>query len=547
MGTSTLGFIIFAVFYFILAKNELKLALILLLAGLPLYQIRFVVAGLPLTILEIMILIAFAVWLIFHTKLLDILRRRYGWQDIKENRKRRQAYPFAWEIICLLFISYGAAALSGFSEEALGIWKAYFYEPVLVFILVLNVFAYKNDQESALGGKQENGNDADGKNGPRPASDRARFILWPLLASAGIVSLIAILQKFGLINSPVNFWPRVTGPFPYPNALGLYLGPLIMVLFGWLIGKLRITNYELRITTQDSKFEIRHSKFFAVVERMFVLITIILSVSAIYLARSEGALIGVAAGLAVFGGLWFFSCSRYGQFLPIVAASTIMILIIYSPFIFMKLSEYKYLNSGVPIIDKAADKIMLNDLSGEIRKKQWRETWEMLKDNKRWFWGTGLAGYQKAIGPYHQEGIFFNKDRDTDFRRKIVNFDEKYKAERWQPVEIYLYPHSIFLNFWTELGLPGAMLFIWMIAKFFFIGISRFKRGCEIENGQMGYKYLNFGLLSAMTVILVHGIVDVPYFKNDLAVMFWVLLALMSIVNLEFKAREKEKSVTNTD
>src|SRR3989339_116045 len=165
MGTSTLGFIIFAVFYFILAKNELKLALILLLAGLPLYQIRFVVAGLPLTILEIMILIAFAVWLIFHTKFLDILRRRYGWQEIKENRKRRQAYPFAWEIICLLFISYGAAALSGFSEEALGIWKAYFYEPALVFILVLNVFAYKTDEESALSSKQENGNDADRKIG----------------------------------------------------------------------------------------------------------------------------------------------------------------------------------------------------------------------------------------------------------------------------------------------------------------------------------------------------------------------------------------------
>jgi len=38
-------------------------------------------------------------------------------------------------------------------------------------------------------------------------------------------------------------------------------------------------------------------------------------------------------------------------------------------------------------------------------------------------------------------------------------------------------------------------------------------------------------LLSAMVVIVVHGLVDVPYFKNDLAVMFWALIALMSLVD----------------
>ena len=41
-----------------------------------------------------------------------------------------------------------------------------------------------------------------------------------------------------------------------------------------------------------------------------------------------------------------------------------------------------------------------------------------------------------------------------------------------------------------------------------------------------------------MTVIIIHGLVDVPYFKNDLAVMFWALLAIMGIISLEL---EKEK------
>jgi len=43
-------------------------------------------------------------------------------------------------------------------------------------------------------------------------------------------------------------------------------------------------------------------------------------------------------------------------------------------------------------------------------------------------------------------------------------------------------------------------------------------------------------------LVIVHGMVDVPYFKNDLAVMFWVLIAMMSIINLEAKDRSLKNS-----
>jgi len=29
-----------------------------------------------------------------------------------------------------------------------------------------------------------------------------------------------------------------------------------------------------------------------------------------------------------------------------------------------------------------------------------------------------------------------------------------------------------------------------------------------------------------MVVVLIHGLVDVPYFKNDLAILFWIVYAL---------------------
>ncbi|MCK4554266.1 hypothetical protein KAU19_04875, partial [Candidatus Parcubacteria bacterium] len=204
-----------------------------------------------------------------------------------------------------------------------------------------------------------------------------------------------------------------------------------------------------------------------------------------------------------------------------------------------------------PIRDYAIEKITLHDLSGEIRKQQWRETWQMLTGSPSIFiFGTGLANYQNAIVPYHQEGIFFNKDNDPDFRRKIVIFNDKYRAEHWQPVEVYLYPHNILLNFWTELGLAGMLLFVWIIGKYLYIGLKTIEnRQSSIENLCSKNKYLVLGLVGAMAMIVVHGIVDVPYFKNDLAVMFWLLIAMLGLVNLK-KLPQINKSIyksTNKD
>jgi hypothetical protein len=37
---------------------------------------------------------------------------------------------------------------------------------------------------------------------------------------------------------------------------------------------------------------------------------------------------------------------------------------------------------------------------------------------------------------------------------------------------------------------------------------------------------MQLGIVLAMVAIVVHGLVDVPYFKNDLALEFWTFLGL---------------------
>ena len=429
---------IFILVYALLAWRRLDLALMALLFLLPAYQVRFSVFDMPSTVLEVMILVSFGVWLAKNRNFLfenfkNRLKKLGNWEIGKLNRNRR--YPFDWEIVFILVISWLAIAVAGLTDSAFGIWKAYFFEPVLVFIMLVNAFGPRSD---------------------RPA--QYHKVIWPLMLSALALSLWAVAQKLGVLSSPENFWPRVTGPFPYPNALGLLLGPVLVLGLGYGMGKILNTQYS--ILNKYSIFNIKYP---------ILLISIFFSFVALFLARSEGAVIGVMAALVVMGLVYAGMKwqSRKILWAGRILVYAILVFIIVSPWFFLRVvPEHKYFNFERESLNFISDKILLKDFSGEVRKQQWRETWAFLISSPRHFLlGAGLSGYQAAIGPYHQDGIFFNHDRDEDFRRKVVLFDERYKAAHWRPVEIYMYPHSFFLNFWVELGLLGVLLFVWMMIK----------------------------------------------------------------------------------
>ncbi|MFH1412999.1 MAG: O-antigen ligase family protein [bacterium] len=444
--------LIYLIIFAYLALRRLDLALMIIIFALWSYLIRVEVLGFPTTLLELMILIVFAVWII---KNLPIL-----WKRVKANVKKRKItnrYPFDWEIILLLIISLVAVSIAGWNNSALGAWKAYFFEPILLFLIIFNVL---NKEYSK--------------------------IVYPLAFSAAILSAIAIFQKLTGIFIVPDFWNelghRATSVFQYPNALGLCLAPIIMILIGWLF-------YELK---KKNKLKI-----------VFLIITIILSIIAVYCAESEGALVAIGAALIVFG---------------ILANKKIAVIII---IILSIAGTLIYLNQ--PVYEKVKDKVTLFDLSGQIRRQQWKETWTMLKDN-RIIAGSGLSNYKTAIEPYHQEGIFV-KNHDPKWLEKVLT-DPVYHKNAWQPTEIYIYPHNIVLNFWTELGLAGALIFIFIIIKYLIIAL----KNCNKSN-----KYFALGLLGAMITIIVHGIVDVPYFKNDLSILFWLLIALLGMLNANKK------------
>ncbi len=489
----------------IISLYHLDWALMLVLAGLPLYLVRFSVFGIPSTLLELMILIVFFVWISKNYK--------QTFKNIKSKIKRNKSiksnrYPFDLELILVLIISFIAMGVSGFSNPAMGIWKAYFFEPIIVYLLIFNVFFKKEKEESFN-------------------LNKIFFkIIFPLSISAFFISSFAIYQKISGNFIPNELWAasetrRVTSFFAYPNAVGLFLGPIFMLMFAYLLSVYnKYKKQSCRVECiRWSPFDVHWFKTMPLKEKItfsFIKLSSVLSILAIYFARSEGAIIAIALAVAL---MLFFSRSfrSFGVNRLLIISSTIFLLIFIS--VYSPLREY------------TINKISLNDFSGQIRKAQWQDTAIMLRDG-HYLFGAGLAGFQKVIEPYHSAGVYI-KNNDLDFER-LIKVSPEYQAKHWQPLEIFLYPHNIFLNFWVELGLLGMLIFIWIILKVFYLNLKiLFSEKLKTED-----RYLLLGTMSAMFVLVIHGIVDVPYFKNDLAVIFWVIVALMGVIQLKNKNYE---------
>lgn len=402
-----LGIILFTGLFLWLSHQRLSWAVYLTLAFLPAYLVRFQFFSIPLTLLEIMILILFVIFISKH-KLIWL-------RSFKNN-------PFIWPILIILIGASISVILSPQLRAALGIYKAYFIEPILFFIILINLF--KKEQLS--------------------------YIFWSLGFSAVYVSLFGFWQYFSGWGVPQAFLTssgnvdRIVSIFGYPNAIGLYLGPIIILFTGFLF--------------------IADKKIYQLLKLLIILISLI----AIILAKSEAAVLSIIIVWLLWG--IYYKPTRLPTIITIVVGAIIVF-------------------TNQLIFDFLQTKLLLQDWSGIIRRHIWQETWAMLKDNP--IFGAGLAGYQTKIAPYH------------------ANF-----------FEIYLYPHNIFFNFWSELGLLGLFGFIWLGIKFSWLNIKQYFNTKNI---------INFTLLIVILQMFIHGLVDAPYLKNDLSILFWLIIALYFI------------------
>jgi O-antigen ligase len=205
-------------------------------------------------------------------------------------------------------------------------------------------------------------------------------------------------------------------------------------------------------------------------QRIVIAVFLVIAVVATLLSFSRGGYLALAAvtlGLAL-------SHRRRWQLLAVALVAGVVLILI------------------PPINHRLAVEVDFSNGSNTLvgRFELWRVSLQMLQQHI--IFGAGLSGFAQTIAPF------------------------------WNPhhIDRFIYPHNIVLTFWSETGLLGLVSFAWIMV----IGFRQGWRGWhEATNG---WRPIEIGILLALIAVVVHGLVDVPYFKNDLSLEFWALLGL---------------------
>ncbi len=118
----------------------------------------------------------------------------------------------------------------------------------------------------------------------------------------------------------------------------------------------------------------------------------------------------------------------------------------------------------------------------------WRVTWRAIEDH--WFLGIGMNNFQTTYLSYQKEFPPYLE---------------------WAVP----HPHNLYLAFWLSGGILSLIGFFMFLFFWFQNIFQKLKKDNQI---------LFWMTLGLMLVILFHGFVDTTYFKNDLAIIFWMNL-----------------------
>lgn len=366
-----------------------------LVASSPLYLLRFTILGVPTTFLEIIIVVF-------------LLITAYGQRGRFSTLLRLG--KFNWLVAAFALAGIIATIVSPETVKAMGQLKAFIFEPILLFYAACLIVKVR---------------------------DEAKPIVFGMAWSVIVVSAFGLIQKATHFLLPLRFWGtgeeplRIVSFFEYPNALALYLAPLLGLLIAAALMKPVFIN------------------------KTFLWTAILLGSSSVVLTFSRGAWLGILAGALLV-------LSKHFTLKKTLAAGGLAIALL----VIIPQTRQRTLNT-------------FNDSSSGAHLDLLKAGTDKLLSNP--FLGNGLYGFRSTL-------------KHIGFQGEILN-----------------YPHNILLNFWLELGLLGLISFAGIISYFLF-----------------NHKRSSLGIIVAafMLVLVVHGLFDVPYFKNDLAVLFWVTASL---------------------
>lgn len=195
------------------------------------------------------------------------------------------------------------------------------------------------------------------------------------------------------------------------------------------------------------------------------------------LSLSRGAWFGLAA--AAFVGIVLYGKKKY-WLMASIAALIVAVVIVATPNL-----RYRF------ILPFKGEK------SAVARLSLWQTGTKMIKDNP--LLGKGLEGFNHNWYQY-------NADPGLDH---------------------YNLPHNVLLSFWVDTGLLGVISFAGLCIYGLWYALRR------------RHDTFALGLGLFLIALIIHGLIDNPYLKNDLALVFWLIWGI-SLGKLKEMAYLKE-------
>jgi len=394
----------------------------------PLYVVRFHIGPYPSTLLEVLVGLTVGAWL---------------GEKIREKGIKGLKGVKGINVPTVLLLAAAAISVivSPDRRGALGIFKAYFVEPILIYLVIKDIVKSKRDW-------------------------------WLFLGALGLSGLwVALLAVFQGLTGWLTITPheatlgRAHAVYDTANAVGLYLGPIVFLSLGGLRGIKRIKG----------------------IKEVAAVGGVGLLVLAILLSKSTGAAVGLAAAALVPIAYCLLPRKWVMGVIGVIGG----IGVIAGTWFFFNISKFTPRDAD-PYVRKSADTL-------QFRVCLWEGTRNLLLDHP--VFGAGLSGFKEL-------------------------YAQRYFTCDAEPLE---YPHNWMLNIWAELGALGLVAFLWILWRYF----KSVKDASAYSLVPSASCLLPIAFLAAMVYWLVHGLADVPYFKNDLALEFWVVVGLLETLQLK--------------
>jgi O-antigen ligase len=309
-------------------------------------------------------------------------------------------------------------------------------------------------------------------------------LLLVIMILGTIMGTYGILQYFGI---DFEFWSgnigrkQIFGLFGNVNYFAEYLIFPLSLTIGLILAKNKIYN------------------------RLFLFIALIAMGGALFLTFTRGSYLAMAITVPVILFLCFKSAvdeqnkKRYKKIiLYFILLAIIALAVIYIPHPF---------NRGDSALGKLRSRVTIESLtsgSSVLRRiATWKFTWMMIEDYP--LLGSGIGTY--AYHSLKYQADFFAQGNNRDI----------------YPHGFAVQAHNEYLQIWSELGIVGLLIFLWIIFAYYrniFINLHK------MEEKQ---KAIVIGLSGGVTAVLVDSLFGFPLQLAASISLFWMFMGFANV------------------